>query len=169
MTDTNARDNTDCDATKGDTDMPDTVGAHPDIQTTGTTDVVAAEEMGAPLLGIDLVHLPTLQAMLDSPGAQTFLDEAWSTDEQLACSGRTASLAMTWAAKEATMKALGVGISDVPLLDIEVVRTPGRAPQLALRGAAAERATKLGCGTMTVSMSQAADTAVAAVIGYPAR
>jgi holo-[acyl-carrier protein] synthase len=168
MTDTNARDATKCDTTKGDTDMPDTVGAHTELHTAGTTDVVTADEMSAPLLGIDLVHLPTLQAMLDSPGAQTFLDEAWSTAEQQACSGRTASLAMTWAAKEATMKALGVGISDIPLLDIEVVRTPGRAPQLALRGAAAERATQLGCGTMSVSMSQDADTAVAAVIGYPA-
>lgn len=121
---------------------------------------------GVPLLGIDIVHVPRLRAMLDGPAAQAFLDEAWTRREQHDCDGRTSSLAMTWAAKEATMKALGVGISEVALLDIEVCRTPGRAPTLWLHGAAADRAHDLGSPALTLSMSQDADAAVAAVFGY---
>jgi holo-[acyl-carrier protein] synthase len=119
-----------------------------------------------PLLGIDIIHVPRLRAMLDGPAAQAFLDEAWTRQEQQDCGGRASSLAMTWAAKEATMKALGVGISEVALLDIEVCRVPGRAPVLRLYGAAAGRAHDLGSPALALSMSQDADTAVAAVFGY---
>lgn len=119
-----------------------------------------------PLLGIDIVHVPRLRAMLDGPAAQAFLNEAWTRQEQQDCDGRASSLAMTWAAKEATMKALGVGITEVALLDIEVCRTPGRAPTLRLHGPAADRAHDLGSPALTLSISQDADTAVAAVFGY---
>ena len=121
---------------------------------------------GCPLLGIDVVHLPTLKAMLDGPGSQAFLNEAWRPTEQADCGGRISSLAKTWAAKEATMKALGVGVSDVQLLDIEVVRAAGRPPRVHLHGAAAVRAAELGNPPLTLSMSQDADTAIAAVLGY---
>jgi holo-[acyl-carrier protein] synthase len=121
---------------------------------------------GVPLLGIDIVHIPRLRAMLDGPAAQVFLDEAWTRQEQDDCAGRPSSLAMTWAAKEATMKALGVGINSVPLLDIEVLRVAGRPPALRLTGVAAEHAENLGSPALAVSMSQDADTAAAAVFGY---
>jgi holo-[acyl-carrier protein] synthase len=121
---------------------------------------------GVPLLGIDVVHLPRLRAMIDGPAGPAFLNEAWTRQEQDDCAGRPSSLAMTWAAKEATMKALGTGISSVPLLDIEVVRTPGAAPVLRLHRAAAERAEAIGLTALTLSISQDADTAVAAVFGF---
>ncbi len=124
--------------------------------------------MTVPLVGIDLVHIPRLAAMLASAGAQAFLDEGWRASEQADCGGRASALAATWAAKEATMKVLGVGMTEVALTDIEVVRESGRPPRLRLHGSAAARAAQLGNPALALSMSHEADTAVATVFGVAA-
>lgn len=130
------------------------------------SDAAVAAIIGVPRIGIDVVHLPRLRAMITGPAGPKFLNEAWTRQEQADCAGRPSSLAMTWAAKEATMKALGAGISSLPLLDIEVLRTPGAAPVLTLHRAAAKRADAIGMAALALSMSQDADTAVAAVFGF---
>src|ERR1700685_4014125 len=47
-------------------------------------------------------------------------------------------LAARFAAKEATMKALGVGIGGFAMRDVEVLRSPSGAPVLTTSGRAAE-------------------------------
>jgi holo-[acyl-carrier protein] synthase len=126
---------------------------------------VPAAVSTAPLVGVDVVHIPTLQALLEGGGGDVFRDEGWLPAEHAACSGSVAALAATWAAKEATMKALGVGITDVALRDIEVVRTPAGVPHIALHGAAAERAAALGNPPLSVSVSHEVDIAIAVVVG----
>jgi holo-[acyl-carrier protein] synthase len=72
--------------------------------------------------------------------------------------------AARFAAKEATMKALGVGLGQVRFADIEVVRAESGAPQLIVRGLAAERADTLGVTEWAISLTHEGTMAHAIVI-----
>ncbi len=69
--------------------------------------------------------------------------------------------AARFAAKEAAMKAMGVGIEDVPFIAIELVRAASGAPSLVLHGRAAVLADERGIATIHVSVSHDAGVAVA--------
>jgi holo-[acyl-carrier protein] synthase len=74
-------------------------------------------------------------------------------------------LAARFATKEATMKALGLGLtSGVSWTQIEVVTGPMGEPSLSLSGAAREHALKQGLTTWAVSLSHTDDLAIASVI-----
>lgn len=72
--------------------------------------------------------------------------------------------AVRFAAKEAAMKALGVGIGAFPFNEVEVVRQDSGAPTLALHGKAAERALFRGVKSWHVSLTHTCSTATAMVI-----
>src|SRR6476646_565983 len=55
-------------------------------------------------------------------------------------------LAARFAAKEAVMKALGVGLWKFAMRDVEVIRLPSGQPEIALYRRAAELATERGVG-----------------------
>ncbi len=89
--------------------------------------------------------------------------------------GRHPSLAARFAAKEATAKALGIGLrgpggarpglpAPAGWLEIEVVRTPSGQPTLHLTGRAAERAAELGWCSTALSLSHARHSAIASVV-----
>ena len=61
--------------------------------------------------------------------------DAVEIDRFRAVLARRPRLAARWAAKEAVMKALGVGIGAFAFCDVEVVSAPSGAPSLVLRGA----------------------------------
>ena len=65
----------------------------------------------------------------------------------------TERLAVRFAAKEAVMKALGVGLGAFPWRDVEVVRAPGGQPALVLRGRAAGLAAARGVTTWHVTLT----------------
>jgi holo-[acyl-carrier protein] synthase len=71
------------------------------------------------------------------------------------------SMAGRFAAKEAVMKALGVGLGEVDFADIEVLGGRGGAPEIALHGRARDRAEALGVATVSISMSHDAGVALA--------
>jgi len=73
-------------------------------------------------------------------------------------------LAARFAAKEAAMKALGVGLGGFALSDVEVVRGPGGAPGLVARGQAARLAESLGVTTWHVSLTHTHELAAAIVV-----
>ena len=77
---------------------------------------------------------------------------------------RARSMAGRFAAKEAVMKALGVGLGEVDFADIEVVGGRGSAPRIALHGRAAARAEALGVGSVSFSMSHDGGMAIAFVV-----
>lgn len=112
-------------------------------------------------VGTDLVFVPRLAASLARPG---LVDRVFTQQEQAYCVGRPASFAGRWAAKEAAMKALGRGLGEVPMLDIEVVSQPSGAPRLVLRGRAQSLARELGWSDVAVSISHDADYAIAVVV-----
>ena len=71
---------------------------------------------------------------------------------------------MRFAAKEAVMKALGVGLGAVGWHDVEVVRAAGGAPSLVVTGRAAELAAAAGGTRWLVSLTHTATIAQAIVL-----
>jgi holo-[acyl-carrier protein] synthase len=69
-----------------------------------------------------------------------------------------------FAAKEATMKALGVGLGAFPFAEVEVVRTDLDAPGLRLHGSAAALAGRAGIVRWHLSLTHTDRVAVAMVI-----
>ena len=76
----------------------------------------------------------------------------------------TRRLAARFAAKEATMKALGVGLGAFAFRDVEVVGLPSQAPSLRLSGRAAELAARAGVREWKVSLTHSDLIAEAVVI-----
>jgi holo-[acyl-carrier protein] synthase len=73
-------------------------------------------------------------------------------------------LAARFAAKEAAMKALGVGIGAIGWHDVEVVRADGGAPSLRVTGRAATLAAAQGVTAWRVSITHTRSSAHAIVI-----
>lgn len=95
----------------------------------------------------------------------SYPQRGWSSGERRWCAGRPDRFAVRWAAKEATMKALGCGLDEIDPLDVEVHSVDGVAPRLVLHGAAAERARWLGLHEWQVSLTHEGDLALAFVVG----
>ncbi len=73
-------------------------------------------------------------------------------------------LSTRFAAKEATMKALGVGLGAFPFVDVEVVRHGLDGPALVLHGAARARADKVGVVRFHLSLTHTDQVALALVV-----
>ncbi len=74
------------------------------------------------------------------------------------------TLAARFAAKEATMKALGVGVGGIRWHDVEVGAADSGAPVLVVRGRASTRAEAAGVGRWHVSLTHTDAVAVATVV-----
>ena len=116
-------------------------------------------------IGVDLVEVdrmrtalartPTLAAKVFTDAERAYADAARDPAERYA---------VRFAAKEAVMKALGVGLGAVDWHDIEVVRTESGAPELAITGRALERATDLGVQTWKLTMTHTVSMAEAIAV-----
>ena len=73
-------------------------------------------------------------------------------------------LAARFAAKEAVMKALGVGLGAFALAEVEVARRDGGEPVLHLHGRAAALAEQRGVREWRLSLSHTATTAMAVAL-----
>jgi holo-[acyl-carrier protein] synthase len=115
-------------------------------------------------LGIDAVDIPRFRATLARRPAiaqRLFTDGERSYAAGLA--DPAPSLAVRFAAKEAVMKALGVGLGAFSWQDVEVVRADGGRPSLVVTGAAAALASDQGVGKWHVSLTHTAALAEAVV------
>ena len=113
-------------------------------------------ETGGDLVEIDRIA-DLYRRYVDRLRARVYTDREW-TD----CAGRPDSLAARFAAKEATIKALGS--REPALREIEVVRAPDSRPRLELRGRAADIARRQGVRELALSLSHARQHAVAVVL-----
>jgi holo-[acyl-carrier protein] synthase len=104
-----------------------------------------------------------VQRVLERYG-QRFLGRIYTPGEIAYCRGRAQNLAARFAAKEATMKALGTGVRGVGWRDIEVVRHESGAPAIQLHGRAQRRAQRLGILEISLSLSHCQEYAVAFVV-----
>ncbi len=116
-------------------------------------------------IGLDLVDVRRFAAVLER---RTGLHLRLFTDSELsyamAAVDSDTRLAARFAAKEAVMKALGVGLGACKFRDIEVVRRPDGRPELALHGLAATRAAAAGLTDWQVSLSHTDSVAAAMVL-----
>ena len=126
--------------------------------------------MSAPRIrhGIDLVHVPRFAEVLQ--GRVAFEAAVFTDAERDYCNGfpdPAPHFAARFAAKEAALKALGMGIMatgvDRKLKQVEVVRV-GTAPTLALTGKPAAEAERLGVTDASVSLTHDGDHAMATVM-----
>jgi holo-[acyl-carrier protein] synthase len=115
-------------------------------------------------LGIDAVDIDRFRRVLARRPA--LAERLFTTGERAYAAGRAdpaPALAARFAAKEAVMKALGVGVGAFRFTDVEVERLGSGQPVLHVRGGAARLADRLGVGTWLVSMTHTATLASAVV------
>lgn len=118
-------------------------------------------------LGTDLARTSRFRRFLDD-GKNSLLERLFTAEERayaLTKADPAPHLAARFAAKEAGMKAFGLGWRDgLAWHDFEVVRDPLGRPDLLLSGRAAELAAERGVKAVHLSYSHDGDYAVATVI-----
>ena len=117
--------------------------------------------------GVDLCEVPRIEAAVARYGSR-FLERIF-TAREIAYADRKANrferYAARFAAKEAGMKALGVGwTGGIAWRDFEVVNLPSGRPTLNFHGRAAEIAAKLGVRHVALSLTHTKEQALAMVI-----
>jgi holo-[acyl-carrier protein] synthase len=116
-------------------------------------------------LGTDLVEVGRFRLALER---RARLGERLFSDAERAYAFRqrdpAKSLAARFGAKEAVMKALGVGLWKFAFRDVEVVRLQGGAPTLALFGRAADLASGRGVRGWQLSLTHTDTMAMAVAI-----
>ncbi len=114
-------------------------------------------------IGMDLCSIDRMQRALHN---ERFATRVFTEGERFYCRQRgepDQHFAARFAAKEATLKALGVP-SGLRWHEMEVVSGPGGAPRLVLRGAAAAAAAAQGVTKLHLSLTHTHDTAAAVVV-----
>lgn len=116
-------------------------------------------------VGIDLVELDRFRSAMErTPG---LVEKLFSDDEREYSMRRndpTERLAVRFAAKEAVMKALGVGLFAFAYRDVEVLRDSGGVPSLRLTGRARELSDERGITRWHLSLTHTERAAQAIAI-----
>lgn len=116
-------------------------------------------------IGVDLVEIDRFRVALDrTPGLIDRCFTAAETDYALRRRDPSERFAVRFAAKEAVMKAMGVGLGEVRLRDIEVRRAGSGAPTVLLHGSAADHAATLGITRWLLTMTHTAHQAEAIAV-----
>jgi holo-[acyl-carrier protein] synthase len=113
--------------------------------------------------GIDAIELVRVKKALERH-PERFLKRVFTELEVAYCRGRLRELAVRFAAKEATMKALGTGVRGVGWRDIEILADRRGKPLVYLHGRAAARAKAIGMGQAEVSLTHSDELALAFVV-----
>ena len=118
-------------------------------------------------MGIDIAEVDRIKAAIERHG-EAFLRRVYTQREREYCQkfkNKYERFAGRFAAKEATMKALGTGWSrGVRWVDVEVVRQSGGRPTIALYGEAAKVSSALGVERVALSITHTSKQAFAQVI-----
>jgi holo-[acyl-carrier protein] synthase len=116
-------------------------------------------------IGLDLVDVPRFASVL---ARRPSVRDRLFTEAERTYAGTLAdpvpSLAARFAAKEAVMKALGVGLGAFAFGDVEVRREPTGEPRLALSGRAAELASHRAVSSWLLSLSHTSTAAAAVAV-----
>jgi holo-[acyl-carrier protein] synthase len=118
--------------------------------------------------GVDILHVSRVEDAVARHG-ERFLARVFTPGEIAYCAGRMPELAARFAAKEATGKALGVGMrilsaEGIGWHEAEVIREPSGKPSLKLSGQAAALAAGLGLTQIALSIAHERDVVVAFVV-----
>lgn len=116
-------------------------------------------------VGVDAVDVERMRAVLAR--TPTFRTRTFTDDERSYCekmNDPTERFAVRFAAKEAVMKAMGLGLGAFGFYDCETVVAPSGAPSLVLRGPALDHARERHITHWHLTLSHTAITAVAMVV-----
>jgi holo-[acyl-carrier protein] synthase len=116
-------------------------------------------------IGVDLVEVDRMRRTLARTPA--LVERLFTDAERAYCERRrdpTERFAARFAAKEAVMKALGVGLGGVGWHEVEVVRAESGRPSLALTGRAAYLAAELGVVRWHLTLSHTSRVAEAIAV-----
>jgi holo-[acyl-carrier protein] synthase len=114
-------------------------------------------------VGVDLIEITRIERVLLEFG-ERFLCRVYTENERDRYRDRISELAVRFAAKEATSKALGTGIRGVRWREMEILSNVLGKPVLILHGQAAERARALGLKHFSVSLTHSRTDAMAFVV-----
>ena len=118
-------------------------------------------------VGIDAVDVERFRRVLSR--RRGFADRIFTDAERAEAAARhdpVPGLAARFAAKEAVMKSLSVGLGALDFADVEVVRGEGGAPALAVTGRAAALAGERAVGGWHISLTHTATVAMAIAVAY---
>lgn len=113
-------------------------------------------------VGVDIVDVARFALALERRPA--LAQRLFTERERADARERPERLAARFAAKEAVLKSLGVGLGAAPWREIEIRREPSGAPRVHLHGTAAELARDRGVDCWHVSLSHTTATATALVL-----
>lgn len=116
-------------------------------------------------IGLDICQISRMAAIMEDG---RFIKRYFAKEEQDYLMSKNKSAAQSaaglYAAKEAALKALGVGIAHAPLCDVAVLHTDLGQPYYDLRGKAAQLIASLGGGNLHLSITHDGDTAAAVAL-----
>lgn len=118
-------------------------------------------------IGTDIVELERFRVTLErTPTIKTRTFTAAEREYADAKNDPTERYAARWVAKEAVMKAMGVGLGEVNMVDIEVVRADNGAPSIRLYDTAAKLALERGIveWKLTITHSETIAQAIAVAL-----
>ena len=116
-------------------------------------------------VGVDVVDIDRFGRALErTPSLAARLFGPVDLDGVANGTARVMSLAARFAAKEATLKALGGHVAGFSWQDIQLRRHPGHAPTLDITGGVLTRAAQMGVTDWHVSVSHDGPVAVAFVV-----
>jgi holo-[acyl-carrier protein] synthase len=120
-------------------------------------------------IGVDACEIARMRRSLAGATGARFRARVFTDAEQAYCEGRgrgrLESYAARFAAKEATMKALGTGWGQgVGFRDVEIVRDGDAAPRVVLHGGAARVARDQGFSRWHVALTHTRTIAIAWVL-----
>jgi holo-[acyl-carrier protein] synthase len=119
-------------------------------------------------VGVDIVEIPRIQRALRRWG-EPFIRRVFTVGEQDHARHprvRMARLATRFAAKEAVMKALGLGWRTMAWREIEISNDPLGKPTVTLHGTARHAAEQYGIRYVHISLSHTHDLACATAIAW---
>lgn len=117
-------------------------------------------------LGADVVDIDRFRRVLERTPA--LRERLFTEGERAVADARrdpVPALAVRFAAKEAVMKVLGVGLGAIDWHDVEVVREESGRPRLEITGRALDRASEAGISTWHLSLSHSDLVAQAVAAG----
>ncbi len=117
--------------------------------------------------GIDLIDFPRIEDMVKRHG-ERFLERVFTHEEQKYANNNKngiEKLAGRFAAKEAVMKLVGTGWrGKIAWTDIEVINSKSGQPQVRLTGEVKKIADQLGITQISLSITHAANFAIASAV-----
>lgn len=115
--------------------------------------------------GIDIVSIRDIQDLADAPMGVWLTEREWKDTLELSNDAqRLQRLAGKFACKEAVIKVLGSSISEIELVDIEILHKSSGKPIIFLQGTALPYWQKIAASHLDVSISHDGDCAVAIAV-----